>query len=425
VIDLGPYPDESGYVEAQELDAADALAEWRDEFVVTDPTLIYLDGNSLGRQPAGARQVIDDAVDRQWGDRLIRSWKEGWWDLQLRLGDLLAPIIGAGTGSVVISDATSVNLYKLAMAALAARPGRSRIITDDLNFPTDVYVLQGAAALEGRSLEIVPSDGILGPEGEIVAALDENVALVSLSHTVFKSGYVYDMARITAATHDVGAMVLWDLSHSAGSVQVDLAGTNADLAVGCTYKYLNGGPGSPAFLYVRKDLQTELRNPITAWWGHADPFAFDLGFEPIDGIRRFHTGTMPIVSLAAIEPGIAMIAEVGMAAIRAKSVALTEFFVEQSRSHLEPLGFTLASPADPERRGSHISLAHPRGWQITQAMIDRAKVLPDFRAPDNLRFGLAPLTTSFSDLHTALVRIRRLVEAGVHEEYRDERRTVT
>jgi kynureninase len=286
-------------------------------------------------------------------------------------------------------------------------------------------VLQGAAALEGRSLEIVPSDGILGPEGEIVAALDENVALVSLSHTVFKSGYVYDMARITAATHDVGAMVLWDLSHSAGSVQVDLAGTNADLAVGCTYKYLNGGPGSPAFLYVRKDLQTELRNPITAWWGHADPFAFDLGFEPIDGIRRFHTGTMPIVSLAAIEPGIAMIAEVGMAAIRAKSVALTEFFVEQSRSHLEPLGFTLASPADPERRGSHISLAHPRGWQITQAMIDRAKVLPDFRAPDNLRFGLAPLTTSFSDLHTALVRIRRLVEAGVHEEYRDERRTVT
>ena len=283
-----------------------------------------------------------------------------------------------------------------------------------------------AAVGAGHTVEIVASpDGIHGPTDQIEASIDDDTALVSLSHVTFKSGSPTTWARVTAAAHRAGALVLWDLSHAAGSVPIDLAEARADLAVGCTYKYLNGGPGSPAFLYVRRDLQDELDNPIAGWWGHVDPFAFDLDFVPTEGIRRFHTGTMPMLSLAAAEVGIAGVADAGIQPIRAKSVALVGFAEEQFGAHLESLGFTWASPRDPRRRGSHVSLSHPDAWRITQAYKEQAKVIPDFRSPDNLRLGFAPLYNSFLDVHTAVQRLRLVVEGGHHEGYPPERSGVS
>jgi kynureninase len=425
--ELGPYPTEMGYQEALAADAADPLAEFRYRFVFTEPDLIYLDGNSLGRMPLSARGTIDIAVEAEWGDRLIRSWNEGWWDLQLRLGDLVAPLVGASAGEVIISDSTSVNLFKLAAAALRARPGRHTIVTDDLNFPGDIYVLSGVAGLLGDEfrLVVVESDGINGPVDGLAAAIDDDTALVSLSSTSFKSGYTYDMDSMTGLAHDAGALMLWDVSHSVGAVPIDLGAVGADLAVGCTYKYLNGGPGAPAFLYVRSDLQTTLGNPITAWWAHSDPFAMGLDFDPVEGIRRFHTGTMPILSLTAIEAGVRDVTEAGVARIRAKSVALTEFLISLWKTHLEPLGFVLLSPSDSDRRGSHVAVSHPDGWPITRALIDGASVIADFRAPGTLRFGISPLYTRFVDVHTAIIRLKHIVETGMYEDFRDVSVTVT
>jgi kynureninase len=423
--ELGPFPDAPGYARAVELDDSDVLAEYRDGFVITDPHLIYLDGNSLGRLPKQAINIVDDTLRRQWGDRLIRSWNEGWWELQLELGDKLAPLLGARPAEVIISDSTSVNLFKLAAAAMRARPGRSKIITDDLNFPTDVYVLDGVARLFDADLVILPSDGVYGPVDGLARAIDDDTALVSLSHTTFKSGYTYDLTEITATAHESDALILWDVSHSVGALPIDFAGSGADFAVGCTYKYLNGGPGSPAFIYVNEPLQDELDNPITAWWGHAEPFSFDLEFQPITGIRRFHTGTMPTLSLAAIEAGIDDVVSAGLESIRAKSVMLSEFLIEQFGEYLAPLGFGLASPSDPAWRGSHVSLSHEEAWPITRAMIELAGVLPDFRAPDNIRLGLSPLYTTFVDIHTAVLRMRQLVEREAHYDFRNARVSVT
>jgi kynureninase len=425
--DLGPYPAEVGYEEALAADAADQLGGFRKRFVITDPDLIYLDGNSLGRLPVHAIELIDSVVGHQWGERLIRSWNEGWWDHQLKIGDLVAPLIGASPGEVIISDSTSVNLFKLAAAAVRAQPGRHTIVTDDLNFPSDVYVLSGIAKLLGAEyrLVVVESDGIHGPVEGLAATVDSDTALVSLSHTSFKSGYSYDLEAIAGLAHESGALMLWDLSHSVGAVPIDLTGSGSDLAVGCTYKYLHGGPGAPAFLYVHSELQDVLENPITAWWGHTDPFAMELDFSAVSGIRRFHTGTMPMLSLAAIEAGVRDVAEAGIDRIRAKSVAISGYLVSLWETHLEPLGFTLASPRDPNRRGSHISLAHPEGWPITRAFIDVAGVIPDFRAPDTLRLGLSPLYTTFLDVHTAVIRLKMIVESGVIEDFRDVSVTVT
>ncbi len=426
-LDLGPYPDAPGYERANELDASDPLAGFRDRFVISDSDLIYLDGNSLGRLPTETPARVAEVVGKEWGDRLIRSWNEGWWELQLRLGDLMAPIVGADPGEVIISDSTSVNLFKLAYSAVAARPGRHKIVTDDLNFPTDVYVLNGVARICGddHRVETVTSDGVYGPVEALWHSIDEDTALVSLSHTVFKSGYTYDMAAVTARAHELGALVLWDCSHSVGAVPIDFQGSGIDLAVGCTYKYLNGGPGSPAFLYVRSELQDTLENPITAWWGHKEPFAFDLDFSPAAGIRRFHTGTMPILSLAAVEAGIADVAEAGSEAIHSKSTGLTSFAAELWETELSPLGFEFRSPKDPSSRGAHISLGHQDAWPITRAMIELAAMIPDFRAPANIRLGLSPLYTTFLEVHTAVHRIRRLVADGVHEEFTGVSATVT
>ncbi|HEU4319000.1 MAG TPA: kynureninase [Acidimicrobiia bacterium] len=425
-VPLGPFPEDDGYEEAVALDAADPLADYRHDFVHTDESLIYLDGNSIGRQPVGANETIRHVTEDEWGDRLIRAWNEGWWELHVTLGDKLAPIIGARPGEVIISDSTSVNLYKLALSAvLAAGRGRTRIVTDDLNFPTDVYILDGIARQHGMTLEVVPSDGINGPIDSLAAAIDDGTALVSLSHTTFKSGYTYDLTEVTAFAHDSGAMVLWDCSHSAGVVPIDVEAAGVDLAVGCTYKYLNGGPGSPAFLYVRGEHQDRLHNPITGWWGHADPFGFGLEFEPVDGIGRFHVGTMPILSLAGIEPGLDGVISAGMPGIRSKSEVLTGYLIELVDLHLAPLGFTVATPREPSRRGSHVSLGHGSAWPITRAMIEVANVIPDFRAPDNIRLGLSPLYTRFVDVHTAVGRVRRLVELGLQEQFVGAEATVT
>ena len=424
-ISLGPFPEAVGFEEAVDLDHDDPLAGFRDRYVIDDEDLIYLDGNSLGRLPRRARALLDEVVGHEWGDRLIRSWNEGWWDLQLELGNRLAPIVGASRGELIISDSTSVNLYKLATAATKARPDRSRIVTDDMNFPTDVYVLRGVADAMGADLVIVETGGPMGPVGSLEAAIDDETALVSLSHTTFKSGYTYDLAAITALAHRAGALTLWDLSHSVGAVLIDLNGADVDLAVGCTYKYLNGGPGSPAFLYVRRDLQDRLVNPIPAWWGHAEPFAFDLDFRPVEGIRRFHTGTMPIISLSVVAAGIADVSNAGMARVRSKSIGLGEFLIGQADTHLAPLGFGLTSPRDPDVRGSHVSLSHPDAWPIARSSIEIGKVIPDFRAPDNLRLGLSPLYTRYIDVHTAIQRIKAIVETGRYIEFEDTSVTVT
>lgn len=426
LTDLGPYEEASGYDEARERDETDPLAAHRHRFVHTDPDLIYLDGNSLGRLPVRAVQVVEEATNRQWGDRLIRSWNEGWWEMQLRLGDLLAPILGVGQGEVIISDSTTINLYKLALAAMLDAPGqRRRIVTDDLNFPSDVYVLEGIARRLGAELVVVPSDGVNGPVAALGDAIDQTTALVSLSHTTFKSGYTYDTGEITALAHDAGARMLWDCSHSVGALPVDLGRCEADLAVGCTYKYLNGGPGSPAFLFVREDLQERLASPIAGWWGHSRPFDFDLRYEATTGIRRFHGGTMPILSMAPIEAGVEEVLDAGIDAIREKSLALSDYLLAQVAEHLEPLGFTIASPRDPHHRGSHIAVAHEMAWPITRAMVERANVIPDFRTPDSIRLGLAPLYTSFVDVHTAVQRMGAIVRSKVHTEFADATATVT
>ena len=401
-------------------DAADPLSAYRDRFVIDDPDLIYLDGNSLGRLPHDTLARLDDVVRRQWGERLVRGWGEGWFEIAQRIGGKIARVIGAAEDEVILADSTSVNLFKLGMAALKARPGRHTILTDDLNFPSDLYILQGISRLagEGYNVRVIPSiDGIHGPAETLAAAIDEDTALVTLSHTTFKSGYTYDMAAITAAAHRAGALVLWDLSHSAGSVTVDLNGAAADLAVGCTYKYLNGGPGAPAFLYVRRDLQSSLANPISGWFGQRDPFGFALDYSPAGGMQHFLTGTPPILSMSAVEPGVDLLLEAGMPRVRERSIRLSEYLLSLYDSRLAPLGFRLNSPRNPARRGSHVSFGHDEGLRINLALIRDMKVIPDFRRPDNIRFGIAPLYNTFAELYTAVERIERVITDRLYEHH--------
>lgn len=414
--------------EARTLDERDALAAFRERFVIREPELIYLDGNSLGRLPKAAARLAEGLVNEAWGTRLIRGWNEGWLELSQRIGAKIAGLVGAQPDEVLVADSTTVNLFKLAVAALKARPGRRRILTDDLNFPSDLYALHGACDLLGRGhgLERVASeDGVHGPEDALKDALDEDTALLALSHVVFKSGYLYDMRALSEAAHEVGALTLWDLSHAAGSVDVDLGGAGADLAVGCTYKYFNGGPGAPAFLYVRRELQEALLNPVPGWLGADRPFDFGLEYRPARGLRRFLTGTPPVVSTALIEPGVDLLLEAGMARVREKSVQQTEYLVRLCDERLAPLGFSLHSPRDPTRRGSHISLGHPQGLGIDLAMIRDKAVIPDFRPPDNLRLGVAPLYTRYEELFLAVARTADIVKNGLHEAYLHEAPAVT
>lgn len=417
---------------ARDLDAQDELASFREEFVIADPSLIYLDGNSLGRLPKRTVIFMRNAIEAEWGKRLIRVWNDGWINTPTELGAKIAGLVGAQADEILVTEATSINLFKLALAALQARPNRTRIVSDVLNFPSDLYVLQGIVNLLGKihHLTLIPcEDGItISPEA-VDAAIDKQTALVCLTHVAFKSAFMYDMARVTEQAHAVGALTLWDLSHSVGAVPVDLNSCNVDLAVGCTYKYLNGGPGSPAFLYVRRDLQEQLSQPMWGWFAAKNPFSFELDFSPASDISRYRVGTAPMLSMKALEPSIDILLEAGMNRLRDKSVRQTEYLIFLAEQWLIPPGFTLGSPRQAEIRGSHVSLRHPESYRINRALIESPppaiRVIPDFRAPDNIRLGVTPLYTTFVEIHQALDRMRSIVEHRIYEQYSDERLTVT
>jgi kynureninase len=395
---------EPSYAEA--LDSADQLASFRDRFVQQDRDLIYLNGNSLGPLPVRTQARIAEVVDQDWGVGLVRSWDK-WIRLPTEAGDMLAEhLVGAAAGQVLVCDSVTVNLYKLTCAALGARPGRDVIITDDDNFPTDRYVLEGIAAQRGQELRLIHTDMHAGvSEQALVDALDERTAMVCLSHVAYRSGALADMARLTDLIHASGALALWDLSHSVGAVPVELDATGADLAVGCTYKYVNAGPGAPGFLYVRESLQPQLRQPIWGWFSQRDQFAMGPRYEPAPGMDAFLTGTPNIIGTVAVEEGARLLGEAGIEQLRAKSVELTTYLIALADEWLVPLGFTLASPREATRRGAHVTLRHDDAWQISQALI-REGVIGDFRAPDCLRLGPVPLYTTFASIWSAMDRLR-------------------
>lgn len=394
------------------LDRADALASHRDEFLQVDGVIAYLDGNSLGRPLRVTAERLSSLARDVWGGRLIRAWDEGWMDAPTALGDLIArACLGAAPGQTVVGDSTTVQLYKLMRAAVDARPGRDVIIADTQNFPTDRFIVDAVAAERGLRVHWLDPDPDAGVTVEsLQAALDERVALVALSHVAFRSGHLADMPAITAAAHRVGALVLWDLCHSVGAVELALDRDAVDLAVGCTYKYLNGGPGSPAFAYVAGSLIDELRQPIPGWMGAADPFAMGPNYEPAAGIRRFISGTPPIVGMVPMRDMLELIDRVGMAAVRRKSLALGAFTLEFADALLAPLGVRVASPRDGCARGSHVTLEHPAFRELTGELWARG-VIPDFRPPRGLRIGLSPLSTGFVELATGLSVVERLLAA--------------
>lgn len=415
---------------AQKLDSEDPLAHFRERFVISDPDTIYLDGNSLGRLPKATISHMQTVIEQQWGERLIRSWNEAWAETPSQLGEKIAKLIGAQPDEVLVCDSTSVNLFKLAVAAIRARPKRSKIVSDVFNFPSDLYIFQGIIDFLGQrhSLELIPSrDNITIHPADIATTIDTDTALLSLTHVAFKSAFMYDMKTVTELAHRSGALALWDLSHSVGAVPLHLNACNVDLAVGCTYKYLNGGPGSPAFLYVRRDLQEKIMQPIWGWFAAKAPFDFELEFTPANDISRFRGGTAPMLSMLALHPALDILLEAGMDRLREKSIAQTEYLIFLAREWLLPLGFDIGSPLDSDQRGSHVSLRHPEAYRINRAMIesDELKIIPDFRTPNNIRLGIAPIYTTFVDIHRALNRMRTIVEKKIYAAYSDERLAVT
>jgi kynureninase len=396
---------------ARARDLADPLAEFRRRFARIDDDssdiVAYLDGNSLGRPTRASVERINRFLVDGWGGRLIRGWDEEWMELPFTIGDAIGRhVIGASEGQTFVGDSTTVILYKLARAAVDARPGRTEIVLDTDNFPTDRYVLDGIAKERGLTLRWIETDTAGGATPEQVQdVVGPQTALVVLSQVAYRSGFLADVPAITQIAHSAGALVLWDLCHSAGSVPVELDAWGVDLAAGCTYKYLNGGPGSPAFGYVRNELQSELTQPIQGWMGASDVFAMGPEYRPAPSIRRFVSGTPAIVGMLAMQDTIAMIAECGLPAVRAKSVALTEFALELSDDLLQPFGVTVASPRDPERRGGHVTLNHPAMREVT-ALLWQRDVIPDYRDPNGLRIGLSPLSTSFEETYRGLAAVR-------------------
>jgi len=394
---------------AEELDAADPLAPFRERFALQDPSLVYLNGNSLGPPPLATLRRMEAVIGQEWGVALARSW-DHWVDLPGRAGDAIGELTGAAPGQVLVTDNTTVNLYKLACAALDARPGRPVIVTDQDNFPTDRYVMEGIAAQRGVELRVLSADINEGLDpAEVRAAVDEDTALVSLSHVAYRSGALADMAAITEIAHQAGALMLWDLCHSVGAVPVELDGCDVDLAVGCTYKYVNAGPGAPAFLYVAARLRDVLRQPIWGWFSQRDQFAMGPRYTPASGMAKFMTGTPSIVGTAAVEEGARLLLEAGPGPMRAKSLQLTGYLIDLGDAWLEPLGCALATPRDGGRRGGHVSYCHPQAEQIVARLAD-ANIVTDYRTPDRFRFGLPPLTTRFTDVWTAVGAARDIIE---------------
>jgi len=414
---------------ATQLDQQDPLASYREQFVINDPTLIYLDGNSLGRLPKSVIERMKKAVEDEWGADLIRGWNKGWWESPIRIGEKIALLLGAEERQVVVADQTSINLFKLATAALTLNSEKKRIITDTFNFPSDLYILQGITKLLGNRHEIIrigaEDDDITPDLSALENAINEDTALVTLSHVTFKSGYLYDMAHITELAHGKGALVLWDLSHSAGAVPIELDKCNVDFAIGCTYKYLNGGPGAPAFLYVNRSLQEDVTSPIWGWWGQTQPFEFTLEYQPAAGMQRFLVGTAPMLSMLAMEEALTPLLDAGIDSLRAKSILMTGYASYLTDTLLAPLGFSLGSPRDSATRGSHISIRHEEGYRISRAMIEEMNVIPDFREPDNIRLGFAPLYISFTDIWEGFDRIRKVVKEKLYEKYPKQRLTIT
>ncbi len=387
-------------LEAERLDAQDPLAGYRERFLPAGDVLSYLDGNSLGRPLRAAAERLGRFVHDEWATRLIRGWDEGWSDWPRQVGDRIGrAALGAAPGQVVVADSTTVLLYKLARAAVdAAAPARREIVLDTDNFPTDRYVLEGIAAERGAVLRWITSDPAAGVSPEQVAdAVGPATALVVLSHVAYRSGHLADAAEITRIVHDAGALVLWDLSHSVGSVPLDLDGWGVDLAVGCTYKYLNGGPGSPAFGYLAARHQGTLRQPVQGWFGHRAPFEMGPGHEPAPDVRALLSGTPPILAAVPLTAGLDLLEEVGIDAVRRKSVLLTEFALRVADTLLAPHGVRVATPRDPQRRGGHVTLCRDDFREVNDRLWARG-VIPDFRAPDGIRIGLAPLSTSFSEV---------------------------
>ena len=390
--------------ELEELDRQDPLKIFRDEFDLPEGTL-YFDGNSLGALPKATPARINEVVAEEWGKKLVTSWNSaGWFSLPETIGNKIAHLIGADDGEVVCVDGTGLNIYKLHAVALKMRAGRKVILMEGSNFPTDAYITQGLIdqLAQGHEIRFVEKNEILG-------AITEDVALVSLTQVHYKMGHLLDMKAITQKAHDVGALVMWDLSHSAGALPVALNGCDVDFAVGCTYKYLNGGPGAPAYLFVAKRHQGKETQPLTGWWSHERPFAFEQDYQPKNNIGQFLSGTQPIVSLAAVEVGVDLLLSADMDAIRQKSLALGDTFIQLIKEHLSEYGFTLATPVEPTERGSQISLCSENGYAIMQALIE-AGVLGDFRAPDNMRFGLTPLYTRYTDLWDAVMKLKSIME---------------
>ena len=398
--------------QAGAFDAADPLANLRDQFIGSDDSEIiaYLDGNSLGRPLRATRDRINRFVDQTWGSRLIRAWDEGWMDDPVRIGDQIGRVVlGAAPGQTVVGDSTSVMLYKWIRAALASQTDRDEIIVDVGNFPTDRFVVEGIAAECGMRLRWLETDRRSGVTVDDVAeVISSRSALILLSDVAYRSGYLADVAAITKLAHDHNALVLWDVCHSAGVIPRRLDDWRVDLAVGCTYKYLNGGPGSPAFGYARADLQQRLRQPIQGWMGSAEPFAMAEHYTPSDGIRRFLSGTPSIIGMLAMQDMLALIEHASLEAIRTKSVALTEFAIQVSDQLLGPLGVRVGSPREPALRGSHVTLEHPE-FRATTARLWQLGVIPDFRPPDGLRIGLSPLSTSFGEVYRGLAMVREVL----------------
>ncbi|MEM7690688.1 MAG: kynureninase [Pseudomonadota bacterium] len=395
---------------AREYDAADPLAAYRDRFTLPEG-VIYLDGNSLGALPKTTPGAMARAVEQEWGEGLIRSWNDAdWFEMGSRIGAKIAPLIGAHRHEVIACDTVSANLFKLIAAALDMRPGRKTILSEPGNFPTDVYMIQG---LERQGL----AKRRLAPREELLEALDEDVALLMLTHAHYKTGELFDMAALTKAAHEAGALVLWDLSHSTGALPVDLNAVGADFATGCGYKYLCGGPGAPAFAYVAERHLAALKQPLTGWFGHARPFAFSDDYEAAPGIEQLQCGTSPVLALTALEVGVELISEIGVARLAGKSRALSEFFLECIAEH--GLDLALVSPAGSGERGSQLSFRHPQAYAICQALIARG-VIGDFRDPDILRLGFASAYLRFEDMAEAARHLAQVLDS---EEWREDRFT--
>jgi len=374
---------------ASELDVSDSLAPLRQLFDIPEGTL-YFDGNSLGPLTFASRDVLHRTIEFEWRERLIRSWNENWLEMPARVGNLIAPLIGAANNTVISADNTSINLSKALHAAVALRPGRTDIVIDINNFPTDIYIAQSVAVQHGLTLKAVPAD-------DIIATISSATAVVTATHVDYRTAKILDAESITRAAHEHGALMVWDLAHTAGAVPIDLTALNADFAVGCGYKYLNGGPGAPAFIYAAPHLLEEAGQPLQGWWGHADPFEFEVDYRPAPGIARFLTGTANVLSMKSLEAALGVFSRFSMADLRAKSMALTSFFVDLFDQHLASKGFTLASPRDPESRGSHVALGFAGGKALVESMAAQG-LIADFRPPDLMRFGFAPLYNSYADV---------------------------